>query len=472
MNLIPFILLVKYLQRFGKRLVFGVTFTMALGFITPIILAEPVTEKPGRTARLKGLGIELEAMYTGDLYRSLTHTGYSGTQYLDVIDLIVGLDLGTLIKWNNARLYTDVIVTHGEDPSACVGDMQGISNIAGDQGWKIYELWLQQTLWQNRLSVLAGIYDINSEFDVIEPAGIFLNGSFGMGPDFAQSGGNGAPAYPCTDLGVRIKITPFAPLTIQTAIFDGYAGDRDNPQYIPLRIELDQGTLIASEIIFLKGKKEIRQVPVSFRRGRQQRRRTGRQRLKADRPHSNHQAHHQRPYSWLNIPENNYTKLALGGWYHSGTFDDLLRCDQNIIPLQHKGSWGVYLLAGRTLFRRPRNSMADLNAFARIGLANPKVNPIDRYIGGGLIWSECTGSRYIDQLGLAVAAARTGAPYQKSICGDCNDNQWETVLELTYRIQVNRWLSIQPDLQYIINPGFIVGQDTALAGGMRMELVL
>jgi porin len=30
---------------------------------------------------------------------------------------------------------------------------------------------------------------------------------------------------------------------------------------------------------------------------------------------------------------------------------------------------------------------------------------------------------------------------------------YETNLELTYRAPINRWLTIQPDIQYWINPG-------------------
>jgi porin len=51
--------------------------------------------------------------------------------------------------------------------------------------------------------VKIGLYDLNSEFDVIEAAALFLNPSHGIGPDFAQSGRNGPSIFPVTSLAIR-----------------------------------------------------------------------------------------------------------------------------------------------------------------------------------------------------------------------------------------------------------------------------
>jgi len=46
----------------------------------------------------------------------------------------------------------------------------------------------------------------------------------------------------------------------------------------------------------------------------------------------------------------------------------------------------------------------------------------------------------------------------------------ETVIEATYARELTPWLSVQPDLQYVINPG--VGPDTrnALVMGLRVSI--
>ena len=46
-------------------------------------------------------------------------------------------------------------------------------------------------LFGNRFSALFGRYDLNSEFYRLQSAGLFLNSSFGIGPEFSLSGQNG-----------------------------------------------------------------------------------------------------------------------------------------------------------------------------------------------------------------------------------------------------------------------------------------
>ena len=86
-------------------------------------------------------------------------------------------------------------------------------------------------------------------------------------------------------------------------------------------------------------------------------------------------------------------------------------------------------------------------------------NLIDLFFEGGLIYKG-PFDRADDQVGLALAYARvsgaargfdadtarfSGSPYPV--------RSGETVLELTYRIQVTPWWQVQPDFQYVFAPG-------------------
>jgi porin len=46
----------------------------------------------------------------------------------------------------------------------------------------------------------------------------------------------------------------------------------------------------------------------------------------------------------------------------------------------------------------------------------------------------------------------------------------ETAIELTYRMQATPWLALQPDVQYIVNPGTDPSLDNAWVVGLRFEL--
>ncbi len=59
-----------------------------------------------------------------------------------------------------------------------------------------------------------------------------------------------------------------------------------------------------------------------------------------------------------------------------------------------------------------------------------------------------------EAFGVAIAQARTGADFRayEARSGRAAERT-ETDIELTYRLAPRPWLSVQPDLQYVIHPG-------------------
>ena len=48
----------------------------------------------------------------------------------------------------------------GGDPSRHIGDAQIVSNIETFDTWRLYEAWVEQQLFEEKLSLLAGLYDL------------------------------------------------------------------------------------------------------------------------------------------------------------------------------------------------------------------------------------------------------------------------------------------------------------------------
>ena len=140
----------------------------------------------GMRSKLLKKGFHFGLAYTGEIYSNLSGGFRQQATYLDIINFRLKIDLGRTLNWHGATLYTDYLGIHGDDPSENVGDIQGVSNIAAPKGWKFHEAWFRQNVFSDKLSLLWGMYDLNTEFDLIETAGLFLNSSHGMGPDFSQ----------------------------------------------------------------------------------------------------------------------------------------------------------------------------------------------------------------------------------------------------------------------------------------------
>lgn len=101
-------------------------------------------------------------------------------------------------------------------------------------------------------------------------------------------------------------------------------------------------------------------------------------------------------------------------------------------------SWGAFAYADKTFWKR---SNRIFGAFVQTGYGFSPDSKCKMYIGGGFNYLGLAKKDGSDLLGLAVAHAK--------LQGNARS---ETSLELTYHFPLNKYLYIQPDIQYIINP--------------------
>ena len=454
------------------------------GFNTNAQTSSVGQESKGLTGSWNGLrtvllnqGMRFNAIYTGEMVSNLSGGRSQNSDYLDVVDLVLEIDLDKFVYWKNASFYLNLIGMHGGNPSDYIGDFQGVSNIAAAMNtWKVYEIWLQQNFMKERFSVLFGLYDLNSEFDVLETAGLFFNSSHGMGAEFAQSGKNGPSTFPSTALALRLKTHLSQHFCIQTALVDGVPDEANGTWWPRSIISQQDGALVTAEIAYLSHKEEPEDFPWRSKRKQIQRRRRGGGQNKKSLSKSNRSprrmrgfGRRQRQHRWRQseISQKRYSKLALGGWYYTSEFEFF----DAVNSLKYQRSWGIYVLREKTVFFKSENPERCLSYFLRLGISNKNVNTIDTYFGSGIVFSGIFSRVHADQIGLAVAAAHISDQFKTTIRNEAapHDN-WEINVELSYRAEINAWCSIQPDLQYIMNPGFNPVFKNALSLGTRLEI--
>jgi porin len=122
-------------------------------------------------------------------------------------------------------------------------------------------------------------------------------------------------------------------------------------------------------------------------------------------------------------------------------------------------NYGFYLSADQSVYST--SSGRDLTAFLLLGSGSSRRNENPFFLGGGFRASGWFEKRKDDQFGLAVAYAGLN----KSLYSG------ETVLEATYSFYLNKNASLQPDLQYVINPsGPQANLSDALVGLVRLSI--
>jgi hypothetical protein len=91
----------------------------------------------------------------------------------------------------------------GQSLSQNLGDIQTADNLEAPPVTRLFEAWISRQ-WgrDNRsLTLRAGLIDLNSQFDSVDPASLMINSSHGIGPDLSRSGQNGPSIYPVSALG-------------------------------------------------------------------------------------------------------------------------------------------------------------------------------------------------------------------------------------------------------------------------------
>ena len=118
--------------------------------------------------------MRFEAVYIGDVLANLSGGLRRKTEYLDNVDLTFTFEPEELLGWKGATFFLYGLGNREGDPSADnIGDIQTVTNIEAYNTWKFLEAWFQQDLLLGQLSLLLGLYDLNSEFDAMETAGFF-----------------------------------------------------------------------------------------------------------------------------------------------------------------------------------------------------------------------------------------------------------------------------------------------------------
>ena len=318
------------------------------------------------------------------------------------------MDLDKLFLWKNAKIFVLGQQKHGNGiTEKYVGDFQEVSNIDAEDLTRISELWLEQMLFDDMFRLKIGKQDCNTDFCFPEFGRNFINLSFESPPNIPM------PTYPDPALGVMAMAEPCKWFSAGGGIYDG-DGEGGETGFNTLCDGEDGYFGIVEAAV--KPQFEINdRFPGAYKAG------------------------------W---------------WYHS----ENVRVINSPSKDHYTGNYGYYFVADQLLVRenQDKEEPQGLGAFLQFSWTPGSRNVIDQYYGGGLAYTGLIPERDSDVTGLAVARAIISRREQDRI-GDTH----ETAIEFFHKVQLTPFLAIQPDIQYIFNPGGDSKTRDALAAGIR-----
>lgn len=352
--------------------------------------------------------------YTADVIGVVDGADARAGRFLDNLDLALDGDLDRQFGWRGARVHFSLLANGGGEPNAIAGTLQGYDNIeVTTPGVRLYEAWLEQD-FAGGGSVLAGLYDVNSEFYVTDASDLLIAPPFGIGSELAATGPNGPAIFPSTALAVRLRLGAADGLHLQAAAVNAKAGAFGDEGGVDTT--LDEGLLYLAEV------------------------------------------------GW-----SGPVRVAVGAWGYGDRQEDIRDLVPGGDPALSRAR-GAYALAEGVVFEA--GDAPTVRAFVRLGVSDGDTTD---FMGGwqaGLRLDSVFASRPDSALSLGVHQGRLSDKSRANAADLGTDAaDAESGIELTYADTFGRF-TVQPDLQWIFHPGGDADRDPVLIAGVRVTLTL
>ena len=437
---------------------------MALSFVSPVFGTPPMAFGPASVSSTNGVssspgffdgisrrsyllgdmwgvrpwlsqyGLSLNILETSEVLGNVSGGVHQGADYDGLTQMILQLDTQKAFNWYGGTFNVSGLQIHGRNLSADnLYTLQTASGIEADRATRLWELWYDQKFdREGRFDLKIGQQSLDQEFMVSQNALAFVNTMFGwpMVPSADMPGGG--PAYPLSALGARTKVKLTDSWTLLAGVFNGTPLSNSGENSSGTTFPLNGGALVIAELQYAYPSLGTM--------------------VYADK---------QAPLSRV---------YKLGVWYDTESFDDqrfdntglsLANPASTGIPRTHSGDFSIYAVADQMIWADADDDDRNLNVFVR-AMGTPLVdrNLIDFSLNAGLTFNEPIRHRDDDVFGIGM-----GYTHVSSRAADLDRDTGvftgayypvrgsETFVEVTYQYQLTPWCQLQPDFQYVFNPG-------------------
>lgn len=370
-----------------------------LGIIT--ITAAHAQEKKNPVSL--SINQDVASNFAGGIQTGFAHNG--------LINLNFQMNTDQMNLWDNGTFRLHVQNSYGQKPSRdLVGDIQVFSNIEHGNYTYLFQFWYKHQMGD--FTLLLGKHDLNESFFTSDPAGTYINSSFGIMPLAPLN----VPVsiFPNTTLGMVGHYKMNKNLVLQGGLYNGKPGEITHSNFgTDLNLNKQNGLFYIGEL------------------------------------------HLNNPFEKTGI-------YKFGAYHHSGEFQHPLNNQS-----RQRGRSAIYFIADQMIYSEKKDNGEGLATLLQFGYlpGNHALN--DFYAAYGLNYTGLFSTNSRDELGLAVAHASFNNKLNSMSNG--NYESCETVLELTYKYPLPWNLIIQPDFQYIIHPGMKSTFSNAFVGLFRIH---
>jgi porin len=392
-------------------------------------------------------GMSLNISETSEYLGNATGGVKRGADYDGLTQISLQLETEKAFGLHGGTFNVSGLQIHGDNLSAKnLYTLQTASGIESDRSTRLWELWYQQRFFdEDRLDIKVGQQSLDQEFMVSQEALLFVNTMFGWPMVPSADMPDGGPAYPLSAPGIRLRARPIDSLTFLGGVFTGSPAPNTNPD--PQKAD-PSGTSFP-----FKGALVIAELQYS--------------------------------YPALGSMVSAGQSGSLSGTYKIGAWYDTQRFADNGYnsTAVYRGDYAIYAVMDQAIWSDPNDENSDrtINFFTRaMGTPLEDRNLIDFSMNAGFTFHEPFHNRDDDTFGIGMGYAKVSngvsdAEEQFNLNNPASAGSvqgGETYIETTYQYALTPWCNLQPDVQYVFNPGGGVADPNVPTQRIKDELVL
>jgi len=162
------------------------------------------------------------------------------------------------------------------------------------------------------------------------------------------------------------------------------------------------------------------------------------------------------------LHNQNKSRGGLPGRYTFGAFYDTRKFEElSDESKKQKGSYSLYWIVEQMIYRETKEDDQGLTPWASLTLSpDESINTFPFFVMGGFVYKGLVPNRNNDKTAFGFAYG--------SLSDDLENKDYELMFELTHIYQATPWLQIQPDAQWIANPGGSPDIPNAVVIGMQL----
>ena len=394
-------------------------------------------------------GVELSASYTNNIAGNPVGGMTQSFAYADNFSFGMQLDFEKLIKWQGLTLTVSALDRNGSNLSARnIGNQFTVQQVYGTETVVFYALVLEQRLLEDKLGIKLGRFSTGDDFASSPLYWLYMNNGIDGNPQ-ALPVNTAFTSYPASVWGARLRVDPSPEWFAMGGIYQATSLNLYRDHGLDWSINNSDGVLMIGQVGW---------TPEFFKKP----------------------AAASKPSDGKSLAEGKTVRpvspdagmQGLPGHYWFGAYYSPWQFAQFGSTETASNSYGFYWHADQMVWQEEPGSDQGLTLWSAFVLSpQQNISKLPFQVNSGIVYKGLVPARDYDTTMLGFVYGNFSDDYAGTVAATgAGTPSYEIALEAGYRIQVTKFAYIQPNVQWIINPGGTGNIPNALVLGAQMNV--